>query len=87
MASPEKQLVHFPERDRPVVTEVDLETNYELVKEMTYACFAQSFNGTSKNEIPCLSDFEAGYIIFSDIFYIYIYKVFCATAQQHQQRI
>ena len=87
MASPEKQLVHFPERDRPVVTEVDLETNYELVKEMTYACFEQSLNGTSKNEIPVLSDFEAGYIIFSDIFYIYIYKVFCATAQQHQQRI
>lgn len=74
MASPEKQLVNFPDRDRPVVTENDLETNYELLKELTFACFEHSLKGTSKHEIPVLADFEAGYI---NTFFTLRYLTWC----------
>lgn len=61
MTSPTRELVIFPERERPVITETDLEDNFPLIKEMALCCFehvSQHTDMTSK-EVPVLADFEA----------------------------
>ena len=63
MASDDRALVDFSPRSRPVVTEVDLEKNFTLVKEMVGCCMEFTFlKPEVKHEIPHLADFEAGLI-------------------------
>ena len=62
MADPEKAVVRFPPRDRVVITENDLETNFGLIKEVALGCFEQVLhrsNPSDAKEIPNLSEFEA----------------------------
>ncbi len=62
MKSPDREMVTFPERERCVVNEGDLEINFPLVKEATLACFENALkHATNINhkEIPVLADFEA----------------------------
>ena len=59
MQSVDKDIADYPPRDRPVITESDLESNYELLKETVYACFENSMKPGVQHEIPVLADFEA----------------------------
>ena len=65
MASQEREVVTFENRDRQVMMEQDLETNFELVRECIYVCMEMSLQLPPRedgkfNEIPNLSEFEAG---------------------------
>ena len=59
MKSDEREVVYFHQRDRQVITEGDLETNYDLVKEVVYASLESSLMPGARTEVPLLADFEA----------------------------
>ena len=62
MRNENKEVVQFPDRERAVATEMDLENNFALCKECIIACFeANLTSGDFTKEIPVLADFEAGY--------------------------
>jgi len=61
MKSPDRVLVTWSDRDRPVVLEADLEINFQLCKEAIMTCCETAF-GIDGKEIPNLADFEAGSI-------------------------
>lgn len=63
MQSEDRELVCFPERDRPVLTEQDLESNFELVRDVAYTCFELHLELGSIHEIPILAEFEAGWFV------------------------
>lgn len=62
MSTPERALISWSERQRPIVQEEDLESNFALIKEIMIACgeklLEQPFDDNAK-EIPNLADFEA----------------------------
>lgn len=60
LASDGRELVSFPERERPIITEQDLETNFELIREIACICFELHLKPGSTHEIPILAEFEAG---------------------------
>ena len=64
MAHEDKEVVHLNARDRQVITESDLEQNFEVCKEMIYGCMELSLANPPRPdgkmaEIPKLCDFEA----------------------------
>lgn len=61
MKSPDRVLVTWSDRDRPVVLEADLEINVQLCKEAIMTCCETAF-GIDGKEFPNLADFEAGSI-------------------------
>ena len=64
MENPEKQLVVFSERTRPVIYEDDLESNFSIIKEALLSCFEHILKDPAEQakEIPNLSEFEAGWL-------------------------
>ena len=59
MQSDDKEIAVYAARDRPVITESDLDSNYKLLKETVYACFENRLKPGVQHEIPVLADFEA----------------------------
>ena len=64
MQSPERHVVEFHDRVRPVIMESDLETNFSILKETSFSiyerCLKRLNMGESDfKEIPNLEDFEA----------------------------
>ena len=62
MSTESRALVDYEDRERPVLNEMDLERNFELVKEVLSACleFTLVLNpSTDQKEIPFLAEFEA----------------------------
>ena len=59
MQSDDRDVAVYSAWDRPVITESDLDSNYELLKETVYACFENSLKPGVQHEIPVLADFEA----------------------------
>lgn len=64
MKSPDRVLVTWSDRDRPVVLEADLEINFQLCKEAIMTCCETAF-GIDGKEIPNLADFEAALLLLS----------------------
>ena len=60
MSTADREVVNFSERQRGVVTESDLEQNFDLLQEVACSCFELWLKPTAKSEIPVLADFEAG---------------------------
>ena len=60
MKSEDREVTFFRERDRQVINEGDMDTNFDLVKEAVYASMESWLVGNSKHEIAVLADFEAG---------------------------
>jgi len=63
MSTPERALVAWGERQRPVVLEEDVEKNFSLLKELSMACCEKTLGqplDDDVKEIPFLADFEAG---------------------------
>lgn len=62
MSTETRALVGYEDRERPVLNEMDLERNFELVKEVLSACleFTLVLNPSKdQKEIPFLAEFEA----------------------------
>ena len=66
MQSPERHVVEFHDRVRPVIMESDLETNFSIIKETTFSIYERclkrlNMGETDFKEIPNLEDFEASF--------------------------
>ena len=63
MSSDDRALTIWEARDRDVVMEADLESNFSILKEVCLGCGEQSLRRVGEpgmKEIPVLADFEAG---------------------------
>ena len=63
MSTPERALVAWGQRARPIAVEEDLEKNFVLLKDLIMACCEKTLQhpiDDDAKEIPHLADFEAG---------------------------
>lgn len=67
MKDESRALISWPERERPIVLETDLEQNFQICKEMIIACMEKSLEyglDDDVKEVPNLAEFEAGFCMF-----------------------
>ena len=63
MSTADRVIVTWVDRERPIISEQDLESNFILCKETIIACLEKSLGCSLTEdikEIPNLADFEAG---------------------------
>lgn len=67
MNNESRALLSWPERERPIVLETDLEENFQICKEMIIACMEKTLEYDLDDEVkgvPNLAEFEAGFCLF-----------------------